>query len=402
MFQRLFGRERSANRAISEALYASIVAAARQPAFYSDWNVPDTPLGRFEMLSLHMFLFQHRMGRETGASRDVAQILIDNFFEDVDHSLRELGIGDMGIPKRMKKLARMYYGRTAAYDDALERGDREALAAALARNIRPDAENWPEAAKLADYVVGAVEMLAAQDSEAIRGGLGQLSGASTGLKEASMHEEQDKSPVSFNASVARLPQKGMPVIIDADARQRKALAEAHGLVSVERFHAELLVAPWKRNGVKVSGHVEADITQECVVTLDPLQAKIEETVEGLFLPEDSKLGRLGFEGGGEIHIDAEGPDSPETFSGDSIDVGALGRGVFRPRHRSVPAESRAPATPGKVEDDASSQPEGPLQEKLRQLSAERLNRSPGRRNRGCAPGQNRYFAQLSPALSGPT
>ncbi|TIS02967.1 MAG: ubiquinol-cytochrome C chaperone, partial [Mesorhizobium sp.] len=55
MFQRLFGRERHANRAITEALYAQIVAAARQTVFYSDWNVPDTPLGRFEMLSLHMY-----------------------------------------------------------------------------------------------------------------------------------------------------------------------------------------------------------------------------------------------------------------------------------------------------------------------------------------------------------
>src|SRR5262245_3083465 len=117
-----------------------------------------------------------------------------------------------------------------------------------------------------------------------------------------MHHDEDKSPVSFKASVMRLPQKGMPVVIDADAHQREALAGAHGLVSVERFRAELLVAPWKRHGVKVSGHVEADITQECVVTLDPLPAKIEESVEGLFLPEDSKLGRLGFEEGGEIHI----------------------------------------------------------------------------------------------------
>ena len=170
MFQRLFGRERSANRAITGALYASIVAAARQTLFYSDWNVPDTPLGRFEMLSLHMFLFQHRMRGEAGASHELAQILIDDFFEDVDHSLRELGIGDMGIPKRMKKLARMYYGRTAAYDDALARNDREALKAALARNIRPDAQLWPESARLADYVVGAVEMLAAQDSASIRSG----------------------------------------------------------------------------------------------------------------------------------------------------------------------------------------------------------------------------------------
>lgn len=170
MFQRLFSRERSANRAITEALYASIVAAARQKLFYSAWNVPDTPIGRFEMLSLHMFLFQHRMRGEAGASHELAQILIDDFFADVDHSLRELGIGDMGIPKRMKKLARMYYGRTAAYDDALERNDGEALRTALARNIRPDAQSWPESARLAKYVVGAVEMLAAQDSDAIRRG----------------------------------------------------------------------------------------------------------------------------------------------------------------------------------------------------------------------------------------
>lgn len=170
MFQRLFGRERNANRAITEALYASIVAAARQAPFYSDWNVPDTPLGRFEMLSLHMFLFQHRMHDAGDAAREIAQILIDDFFEDVDHSLRELGIGDMGIPKRMKKLAKMYYGRTAAYDDALGRGDREALVAALSRNIQPEAASWSEAAHLADYVLGAVDRLAAQDTGAICAG----------------------------------------------------------------------------------------------------------------------------------------------------------------------------------------------------------------------------------------
>ena len=117
----------------------------------------------------------------------------------------------------------------------------------------------------------------------------------------------------------------------------------------------------------MSGHVEADITQECVVTLDPLQAKIEETVEGLFLPEDSKLGRLGFEGGGEIHIDAEGPDSPETFSGDSIDVGALAEEFFGLGIDPYPRKAGA-ALPGRVEDEHAAQPEGPLQEKLRRLA----------------------------------
>jgi cytochrome b pre-mRNA-processing protein 3 len=170
MFQRLFGRERNANRAITESLYASIVAAARREILYSTWQVPDTPLGRFEMLSLHMFLFQHRMRGEGGASFEIAQILIDGFFEDVDHSLRELGIGDLGIPKRMKKLARMYYGRTTAYGDALDRGDEEALRAALARNIRPEAKSWLEAANLAGYVIQVDRALAGQDSAVICGG----------------------------------------------------------------------------------------------------------------------------------------------------------------------------------------------------------------------------------------
>ncbi|BCG95065.1 ubiquinol-cytochrome C chaperone family protein [Mesorhizobium sp. 131-2-1] len=170
MFQRLFGRERQANRAITEALYAQIVAAARQTVIYSDWNVPDTPLGRFEMLSLHMFLFQHRLRGENGAATEVAQVLIDEFFLDVEHSLRELGISDVGVPKRMKKLAKMFYGRMAAYDDAVERDDRDALAAALARNILPEAAVWPQALLLAAYVADAARHLAAQPAESIASG----------------------------------------------------------------------------------------------------------------------------------------------------------------------------------------------------------------------------------------
>lgn len=170
MFQRLFRRDRSTNRSITEELYASIVAAARQEPLYSEWLVPDTPLGRFEMLSLHMFLFQHRMRGDGDAARDMAQILIDDFFTDVDHSLRELGVGDLGVPKRMKKLAKMHYGRTAAYGSALDRGNGADLAAALARNVCPTVASWPEATYLADYVVDADKVLAGQDVEAILSG----------------------------------------------------------------------------------------------------------------------------------------------------------------------------------------------------------------------------------------
>ncbi|TKB85372.1 MAG: DUF177 domain-containing protein, partial [Mesorhizobium sp.] len=66
-----------------------------------------------------------------------------------------------------------------------------------------------------------------------------------------MKHPDSHSPVSFLANVARLPQKGLPVVIDADAGQRALLAVEHELLSVENYRAELLVEPWKRNGVKV-------------------------------------------------------------------------------------------------------------------------------------------------------
>lgn len=178
-----------------------------------------------------------------------------------------------------------------------------------------------------------------------------------------MKHADTQSPVSFVANVARLPQKGLPVVIDADAGQRAALASEHDLLSVESYRADLLVTPWKRNGVKVSGRVEADITQACIVTLEPVEAHVDEAVDALLLPEQSKLGRQGFEGGGEILLDAEGPDSPETFSGDTIDVGALAEQFFG---LAIDPYPRKPGASLAAAGDAESE-ESEFQQKLRSL-----------------------------------
>ena len=178
-----------------------------------------------------------------------------------------------------------------------------------------------------------------------------------------MKHADPPSPVSFFANVAWLPQKGLPVVIEADAAQRAVLAEEHGLLSVEAYRAELLVASWKRNGIKVSGRVEADITQACIVTLDPVEAHIDEPVEALLLPEDSKLGRQGFEGGGEILLDADGPDSPETFSGDTIDVGALAEQFFGLAINPYPRKSGASLDAGGETEAVENE----FQQKLRSL-----------------------------------
>ncbi|MDX8446630.1 YceD family protein [Mesorhizobium captivum] len=178
-----------------------------------------------------------------------------------------------------------------------------------------------------------------------------------------MKHAEPQSPVSFVANVARLPHKGLPVVIEADERLRAALAAEYDLLSVESYRAELLVASWKRNGVKVSGRVEADITQACIVTLDPVAAHIDEPVEALLLPEQSKLGREGFEGGGEIVLDADGPDSPETFSGDTIDVGALAEQFFG---LAIDPYPRKPGA--SLDAEADDQPEeSEFQKKLRSL-----------------------------------
>lgn len=170
MFSRLFGKRRNENAEIVGGLYDQVVAAARQPTFYADWNVPDTPLGRYEMMALHMFLFLHRTRGATGTLADIAQELTDEFFKDVDHSLRELGIGDVGVPKRMKKLARMFYGRAESYGNAVDADDRDALMNALSRNIFPGGDAWVHAGYMADYVTASAAALRSQADEALIAG----------------------------------------------------------------------------------------------------------------------------------------------------------------------------------------------------------------------------------------
>ncbi len=165
-----FPRGRTNNRAITGAIYEQIVAAARQPELYAEWGVPDTPLGRFEMIGLHLFLFLHRVRNSTGALAELAQSVTDAFFEDVDSSVRELGIGDSGVPKRVKRLAKMFYGRVMAYGGALEAGDELMLSGALARNVRPDLADWNGAAPLAAYVRQAHAMILEQSDTAIAAG----------------------------------------------------------------------------------------------------------------------------------------------------------------------------------------------------------------------------------------
>lgn len=137
-----------------------------------------------------------------------------------------------------------------------------------------------------------------------------------------------RSPIQYDVDVVRLPSKGVRVRIEADETQRIALAKFHQLISVEFFKAELVVTQWKKKGAKVAGNFSAKIVQECVVTLEPLEAVLEEEFEGLFVPENSPLARPASIVDGEMLLDAEGPDAPEEFAGTTIDIGAFAEENF--------------------------------------------------------------------------
>jgi uncharacterized metal-binding protein YceD (DUF177 family) len=135
-------------------------------------------------------------------------------------------------------------------------------------------------------------------------------------------------PISHPVSVARLPQRGMPVKLAATESECEALAREHGLIEVKSFTADLMVAKWRRDGVKVTGTVTAEIVQACSITLEPLDVRVENQVEAVYVPEHSKLARVQADANGEIVLDPDGPDAPETFAGDHLDVGQVAEEFF--------------------------------------------------------------------------
>ncbi len=118
----------------ADKIYRQVVSQARRPDFYLSGGVPDSLDGRFELIALHVFLVLDRLKQDHPLGSALGQALHDVFFADMDHSLREMGAGDLGVGKRVKKMAQGFYGRVAAYETGLA-GDGPGLEAALRRNL---------------------------------------------------------------------------------------------------------------------------------------------------------------------------------------------------------------------------------------------------------------------------
>jgi cytochrome b pre-mRNA-processing protein 3 len=163
MFQRL--RSREDPRGNIRRLYGVIVAQARAPAFYTDYDVPDTVEGRFDMVVLHVYLVFRRLVEAGEAARARGQEMFDLFIEDMDANMRELGVGDLSVPRKMRAMAEGYYGRAGVYDAALGEAGDDKLAAALLRNVYAGNEKTEAGARrLARYVRHAENGLAGTDA----------------------------------------------------------------------------------------------------------------------------------------------------------------------------------------------------------------------------------------------
>jgi cytochrome b pre-mRNA-processing protein 3 len=158
-----FSRQKPVEEA-AQLAYATVVGHARQPLFFTDYGVPDSLDGRFELICLFAFLFLHRLKSERPQSGALSQAFFDMMFADMDRSLRELGTSDLRVGREIRRMAEALYGRIRAYEAGLA-GDDVLLAGALARNLYGTVAPPPEGVGgIARYLRRAAAQLRGEDA----------------------------------------------------------------------------------------------------------------------------------------------------------------------------------------------------------------------------------------------
>lgn len=183
MTRRWFRKDQTQSQA--ETLFEALNDAARAPALYAAAEAPDTVEGRFEVLGLHIFLAMRRLKRDAPASDRLSTALQEVFFRRLDDALREIGVGDLSIGRKIRGLAEAFYGRATAYDKAFGEGPG-AVAEALARNVFDSAEPG-RAQLLANYVMKADHRLAAAAPDELLETIRELSALSAAMPEKNCH-----------------------------------------------------------------------------------------------------------------------------------------------------------------------------------------------------------------------
>jgi cytochrome b pre-mRNA-processing protein 3 len=165
----------SPDRRKASDLYGAVVALARTPALYADMGVADTPEGRYEALVLNLFLVMERLRAEGEAGAEVSQALVETFVIDMDDNMREMGVGDMSVPKKVKKAAAAFYDRADVYRQAMVQPGDDALAEALAKLVPSAEDRTLDAAALAAHLRAVAKVLGARGADDVMAGRFQLS-----------------------------------------------------------------------------------------------------------------------------------------------------------------------------------------------------------------------------------
>jgi cytochrome b pre-mRNA-processing protein 3 len=163
-----FFKTRNPTAQLARELYGAVVTQARDPAFYRDFGVPDTPEGRYEMIALHLVLTLDRVGGESLQAQALQQETLETFVTDMDDAFREMGVGDTTVPKKVKKAAGGVYTRGGAYREAVRTEGNAALESALLTYAYAgDATKQGQTTPLAAYVRQFVQHLSEQPDEKV-------------------------------------------------------------------------------------------------------------------------------------------------------------------------------------------------------------------------------------------
>jgi cytochrome b pre-mRNA-processing protein 3 len=161
-------RKRSPTGRKAAKIYGSIVTQARQPAFYAALGIPDTVLGRYEMIVVHMFLALEKLHGEGAGAEPLRRALVEHFITDMDDSMRQLAVGDMAVPRRVKKAAAGLKERVERYCVAVNSGEpKEAMASVLGDVLADVADNEAPRTEVPDCVRIAVYVVESHDRSAI-------------------------------------------------------------------------------------------------------------------------------------------------------------------------------------------------------------------------------------------
>jgi cytochrome b pre-mRNA-processing protein 3 len=299
-------------------LYGAIVAQARSRVFYTSYGVPDTVHGRFDLIVLHLVLVLARLDREAASARGSGQKLFDLFCQDLDANLREMGVGDLAVPKRMRHFGEAFYGRRAAYLAALRSPDWRALEKALARNIF-NGVNGDGPRRLARYARVLLREFEVHEWSALS------RGAVAFPKPEAVVMPEPKSrdfapPWRVPVTVEEVAESGQHFDLIADVPVRAAVAKAVGLRDLPRFEASFDVARRGSGGLHVTGSISATVGQNCVVTLEPLANEVEETIDLIFEPPELVPKTAAHPEGRRHGVDW---NNPEPLIGGGVDLGAL-------------------------------------------------------------------------------